>query len=514
VRVDSSDETRDNTKFGRGAISAPCKRNWIDGPKISSHCIQSTRHQLQVKIVSQSSSASMSSLIINNAPQSPGLLDQPNEVLQMIVRIVSLNNTFVKFVDQNGERRQLCQYLVLAQVCRRLRTVVLEADFWQDPDFDFSSLLPARQESSVVQGIREGGLVRALLDNVEFLRSLKRKKQWIFGKTETLLTVVMSGKWFYQNAEAIGLRQQTDLDAALEALSLCRQVKILDLRPTWDQFDLSLIARSFPNLEELHLFCAELCEGSIDQLNAIRSLTIEGYEIDWDVLTPLRSVSTLTSLNCQGTESLPAFLDKFSNLTHLRFAPPTAEMVEQLRHLLKIKLRSLAIDFSATEEIEYVIPLWAAECLMDLKQLRLRFLCYDTDGVLIQTMSRCVINPGLPNWTTLENLTLEGGFDVAWGPLLASLKNLKCLQLKIHDGGLGCTIRGQFFTEGTFLDFEALRPCFDAWRDPKELTTILKNEFFTPPTIKVSFHETRDCFDNMDEELVLRELGFLCGDYI
>jgi len=439
----------------------------------------------------------MSSLIINNAPRSPGLLDQPNEVLQMIVRIVSLNNTFVKFVDQNGEPRQLCQYLVLAQVCRRLRTVVLEADFWQDPDFDFSSLLlPSWQDSFTVRGIREGGLVRALLDNVEFVRSLKRKKQWIFGKMETLLTVVMSGQWFYENAEAICLRQQMDLDAALEALRVCRQVKILDLRPVWEKFDLSLIARSFPNLEELHLLCAEVHEGSIEQLNAIRSLTIEGYQVKWDVLTPLRSVSTLTSLNCQRTASLPAFLDKFSNLTHLRFGPPTVKMVEQLRRLLNIKLRSLAIDFAATEEMEYVIPLWAAECLTDLKQLRLRFLCYDTDGVLIQTMSRCVIDPGLPNWTMLENLTLEGGFDVAWGPLLASLKNLKCLQLKIHDGNLGCTIRGQFFTEGTFLDFEALRPCFDAWRDPKELTTILKNEFFTPPTIKVSFHERWDYFDN------------------
>jgi len=48
---------------------------------------------------------------------------------------------FVKFVDEDGIKRNVSQYLVLAQVCRRLRRIVLAADFWQCPDFDFSDLV-------------------------------------------------------------------------------------------------------------------------------------------------------------------------------------------------------------------------------------------------------------------------------------------------------------------------------------------------------------------------------------
>jgi len=74
----------------------------------------------------------MPSLIINNAPTSPGLLDQPNEVLHMIVSYLP-DRSFIKFADEDGVRRRVHQYLVVAQVCQRLRTVVLQADFWLDP---------------------------------------------------------------------------------------------------------------------------------------------------------------------------------------------------------------------------------------------------------------------------------------------------------------------------------------------------------------------------------------------
>ena len=63
----------------------------------------------------------------------------------MIVGLVVENHfakyRFVKFVDEDGVKRNVSQYLVVAQVCKQLRRVVLEADFWQDPDFYFSGLL-------------------------------------------------------------------------------------------------------------------------------------------------------------------------------------------------------------------------------------------------------------------------------------------------------------------------------------------------------------------------------------
>jgi len=370
--------------------------------------------------------------------------------------------------------------------------------------------------------------MRALLDNVNFARCLERKKDWRFQKIEILLAVVMSGHWFKQTAEAVRLDESIDVNTALKALSLCRQIKTLDLRCRWRKAHLTLIGRNFPNLEQLNLYGIDEYLGSLAELKTLRRLAIKSYdpsEGKWAALTPLGSVSTLRSLNCQETGSLPSSLDNFRNLAHLRCAQLTEKIVTQLRNLANIKLHSLAVDVYYREDIKYFRHLWDAGCLRDLKHLRLRILCEkeeesgeesqeeEVSGVSItELMSRFVINSELPNLTTLEHLSLEGGFDLAWGPRLAALKNLKRLQLTIHNDDVGCTIGGHFFHHSTFLELQGLMPCYDAWRNPEELTAILKKEFDSAPTIRVSLLETWD--HSVDDETQLEEFSSLCGDHM
>src|SRR5271156_577785 len=210
----------------------------------------------------------MSSVIINNAPRSPGLLDQPNEVLQIIVGFLP-KRSFIKFVGEDGVRRKVSQYLVVAQVCQRLRTAVLEADFWQDPDFAFYHLvarprLPRPGIPSVAHEMRVGGLARTLLDDVHFVQCLSRKKEWAFESIETLLTVALSGRWFFQNAETVNLDVDRNLNIAMRSLSICRQLKRLVVDCMWDrESDLSLISEYLPNLTELHLLSIYAFKGSL-----------------------------------------------------------------------------------------------------------------------------------------------------------------------------------------------------------------------------------------------------------
>ena len=115
---------------------------------------------------------------VNRASQthSRGLLGQPIEILHMVVGY--LPDDVVKFVDDAGTKRKISQYLVLAQVCKRLRTVVLATDFWQD-GFCFSKLLEERKREGTdhsraffTQGIRVGGLLKLLLQDENFLNCL------------------------------------------------------------------------------------------------------------------------------------------------------------------------------------------------------------------------------------------------------------------------------------------------------------------------------------------------------
>ena len=466
----------------------------------------------------------MPSLIINNAPPSPGLLDQPNEVLHMIVSYLP-DRSFIKFTDEDGVRRRVHQYLVVAQACQRLRTVVLQADFWLDPKFHFSCIVHGKARflglSTVADEILEGGLLRALLGDDNFVRCLSRKTEWTFWSLGTLLTVVLSGSWFSQSTELVYLYGHMHVNTALRSLSSCGQLRclILDcLSLPRSTVDLSLISTFLPNLTQLHLLHILSFEGSLAKARNLTDLTVyidTNRQADFDTLLPLASSSTLRKINYRRIPRLSSSLNSLSKLTHLRLPPLSEEIVAGLRNLTNVQLHSLGVEVHTGRQMKHLKNLWHAESLKNLKQLDVSIDCREDEvetSSVTELMSRFVISFGIPYLETLEHLELCGGFDVAWGPRLASLKNLKCLHLRIPEGSLGCTIKGRFHDQRTFVNSEGLAACFDMWTKPEGLAAILEKEFESPPIIAVSFLDARWDYDVEAKALLMKGWSCLCGE--
>src|SRR5271155_4787962 len=116
-------------------------------------------------------------------------------------------------------------------------------------------------------------------------------------------------------------------------------------------------------------------------------------------------------------------------------------------------MQTLRKQMWISDRIDDLILLESAECLTRLKQLHLRFQCFEIvnaeDGMrklfwgVIQFFR-------ISHLQALEHLTFEGGFDLAWCPTLASLKRLKCFKLGITKRVIGCTIGEQFYELGAF----------------------------------------------------------------
>jgi hypothetical protein len=445
------------------------------------------------------------------------LLDQPNEVLHMIVGFLP-QDSYVKFVDQDGIKRKISQYLVLAQVCKRLRMVVLVADFWQDPDFSFLNLLEieeaprghwARRER---KKIKVGGLMKALLDDENVVNCLKRRKSWRFRDLQSLLILVTSASWFLQSTEEVQLcLPDRELRSSLTALSFCRQIKRLDINFTDDcedlendpfvHIDLDLIAECLPNVRKLKIEFGD-CKGSLAGLKNLTDLALvfrgdmAVSDDKWGCLLPLSSQNTLTSLTIDDVISIPVRLNSFSNLTYLTLGQLHEEIVTTLKYLTNVKLHTLRIQLWDPNEIYDLDGLADSECLTKLKQLHLKFQSldrYDEDDM--QVISGGVISFfGISHLQTLEHLRLECGFDLAWCPSLASLTRLKCLQLGIVKTAIGRTIGGKFFGMEEVSELQSLKKNGIA----DGMNAILEKEFEWVPKMKILYVDDDssfpDCF--------------------
>jgi len=452
------------------------------------------------------------SKVLENSPRSCGLLDQPHEVLFLIVGFLPRYG-FVKFVDEDGIKRNVSQYLVLAQVCERLRKVVLAADFWQESDFPFGSLVGVYSAASFA--VRVGGLMKALLEDRNFVNSLKRRKEWVFDYVEPLLAVVMSGSWFWQGAESVTLQyfQDGEATSALKALSLCRQITQLciAMRPfDMDYFgplDLCLISECLPNLRKLTIEFNEF-KGTLDGLTHLTNLKLSSAERHMEVipekwvdLIPLSSRSTLQSLNVGRLYSFTNILNNFSNLTHLTCGDLNKDMITTLTTLTDVKLHSLRV-YTWGDEIPKLSRWWTSECLKNLKQLHLRFQDVGSSrDFILKRISQHIINSSFSRLQTLEHLILDGGFDLAWCPYLTALKRLQCLQLATLIPNIGCTLRE------AYPELEGLRDFLLGRKKAAEIIAILGKEFGLVP--KFRFVEG---FYHPD--FAMEDFNCLCGEHV
>jgi len=440
---------------------------------------------------------------------------------------------FVKFVDEDGVKRNVSQYLVVAQVCKQLRRVVLEADFWQDPDFYFSDLLEERQLERDGQnrlshgisshGVRVGGLVKALLDDEYLVNCLKRRRSWRFNDSEVLSVMVTSGSWFSLGAEAIVVDLwEWQAIHTLRLLSLCPQM--VELEICVDNYhsennviglDLGVISQCLPNLRKLEIEFSRY-KGSLEGLGSLAALTVKSFNfprVQDSHFLPLASRSILKSLRI----AIPFLvttdtLNNFSNVTHLTCEDLRTDLVQLLKILTNIRLHSLQVQLSCKEDLR---QLGASQSLTELRQLHLEWhdvmnKDYDGHGFewKMQVMSRSVLNFGFSHLNTLEHLRLYGGFDVAWCRTLASLKSLKCLELGIVKSAIGCTVAGQFYLMKDFPQLEGLRMDFVNLVEVDGLTAILEKEFEWISKMKIFYFKSVGGFER---DLSVDHFHCLCG---
>ena len=493
-----------------------------------------------IRIVLPSQSA-MSTSIVDNASHSCGLLDQPNEVLHMIVAFLP-HHRFVKFVDQDGVKRNVSQYLALAQVCKRLRRVVLEADLWQDPYFCFSDLLQDQKHEGIVEsyallskGTRVGGLVKALLDDENFLNCVKRRKAWRFSDLAPLLMLVMSGSWFLQSAESVQLEiLESEATAALRALNLCRQIKQLCIaisefgysNSNVGGLDLGVISECLPNLRKLEMDLIKH-KGSLD-LEILTNLTLVSsndsqFQLGGNLL-PLASRLTLRSLVFEACFSFtPDILNTFSNLTHLSTECLEDEIITTIKSLTNVRLLSFRTQILFGHEEGYnhdISGLAASQSLTTLKHLHLGFY-RDSPGPvsesIMQIISRSFMNFGFSHLQTLEHLRLGGGFDLAWCPTLTSMKRLKCFELGIIRDAIGCTVGDKFYGMKAFprldcfknTDFGDLTDLTQA----EGLTAILEKEFESVAELEIWYVDHDYDFDE-GADFLNDDFRCLCGEHL
>jgi len=444
-------------------------------------------------------------------PPPVSLLDQPNEVLHMIVGYLPNPydySSFVKYVDEKGITRDVSQYLVLAHVCKRLRTVVQEADLWHDPEFCFSNLLAEREEregdgDSPVEmdtkAIRIAGLVKTLFDDEGWVNCFKKKKCWKFVTVESLIAVVISASSFLESVQ-LSWEDQCEVMPSLMSLSRCRHLQQLETTfiprtppPRRSELDLALIQGYLPNLRKLSIGIDTSYRGSLQGLRNLTHLSLQ-YCNGLDILgagqlLPVASRSTLRSLTIDHVDP-SARLDLFSNLTCLSIGRVSEEVLTTLRNLATVKLQTLRIQVWCYDEIESLMDLEESQCLTALKQLHLMCVCFDVVKAadVMPRISRALMQVfGISHFQTVEHLKLEGGFDLTWCPTLASLKRLKCFQLGITKRAIGCTFGEQFYELGAKSPEEENleRMVFANVTDTKGLTAMLQTEFKFVPKLKI-----------------------------
>ena len=158
-------------------------------------------------------------------PSGPLILSVPNEILHHIfsrLYDLSRDEPFVKY-HLNGRKYEVAQMLVLRSVCRHLRAITAELDFWYHADFQFTDLIPPSYEvGSFMPRYPEGRFLKALFGDAHLVNSLaQRKTNWVFQSLEGLMAVLEGVPLFVQNAQAIHLEIMEDVYRS-NSICICR----------------------------------------------------------------------------------------------------------------------------------------------------------------------------------------------------------------------------------------------------------------------------------------------------
>jgi F-box domain len=334
-------------------------------------------------------------LSLSRPLQTPFILSIPNEILHHILSFLpdlSSSEPFV-YYKADGKDYRVAQMLVLRSVCRKIRDITPELDFWYDPDFLFADLATPEHIGSFMRPYYEQQFLKALFSDAGLVESLgRRKTDWRFESLEGVLSVKEYIPLFTENARTLYLEivdpdeedirdpemEPTILQIAMDLLSECEHVTTLNIR-LGDNVDLDELAEAFPTLEVLNFSETNCYSGSLQELDHLRKLYLGCWDDDISTalsFLPLNSAETLTelTLNCRDVDN-PVFhtgsLDAFVNLKSLNIGPLCDSICD---FIIRAKIRLDIFETSLIRQlvlIDKFSNMLRAECLRELKEFGL-----------------------------------------------------------------------------------------------------------------------------------------------
>lgn len=360
----------------------------------------------------------------------------PNEVLERIISYVP-KRMYIKW-RENGKAKRLVQIMVLLQVCRAFRAAVFESRAFLDWNFTFCSLVPIRRggvTDNPETALRATRLVDVLLADQHFVRTLARKREWLFCEPPEVLYAVLSGlPTFRDSIQKVCVNLDYFTDDVLSRLSICSGITELAVYTSYADIRLDSVARLFPRLQHLKLAVPAEVSGSLSALKCLQSLELAITAIDFQFgvrLVPFDSAETLSSLRIESWPiSFKIFkLTPFRNLRHITFKDDCEidDIVECLCRL-DIYLETFEGYFETLQALpcETFFSIPSLSRLQSLSIIVTEFSAVATDEIAGGTALLDEITRSLQYVKHLLFVTV--GMDVGKVQCLSRLRNLNSMQ--------------------------------------------------------------------------------------
>jgi F-box domain len=414
------------------------------------------------RFFSPQTNASMTEMDAPSTSSAPSFITNlPNEVLGNIISYIPMQD-LIKWIE-NGKDKRLRQIMVLMHVCRAFRTAVFESDAFLTWDFDFSQLpivwvsawFPTEHEPESSFQITQ--FVRTLFADDRLVRSLARKRHWLFCEPfEVLLTVIAKIPTFRISAQKVRVNLPYFTDRALSRLSVCQGITELVIDQSYSGLNLDQISQLFPRLQHLKVSIPPDVSGSLNSLKNLISLEVilprkrtafdpidlpRVYADDFDLpvarVLPFDSAETFNLLRFEGLEAdcldfLTFDLTPFRNLRHFYYRDSLDDYIVECLQKLDIYLETF--EFFIDEMLDEL-----ESTIFSFRSLsRPRSLIIDAEFDWSRTHDACIhthmdiVVAISENLQHINHIVFAGmGMDLRRVQCLSRLRNLKSIHWEL-----------------------------------------------------------------------------------
>jgi hypothetical protein len=380
--------------------------------------------------------------IVETPPSEAWILRLPNEILNHILSFLTgVEPSLLVTYPVNGGYIWTSQELVLRSVCRLFRTVTTELDFWCHASFSFMYLIypsVAHRNPPTERDLER--FYRVLFSDAHLVESLSRRKtDWVFRTVRELDIIKECIPSFTRIARGVhlmfysSLAKQSLFDIAFAKLAVCLGVTKLSTNFAC-VVNLSIVAASFPLLEEIHLHRADYI-GSLRSLNSLRKLHLDStWRTESTILwLPVNCTETMTELELvyQPDREQPVFdfttLETYTNLKSLSIKPLCESVCD---YIINSRVH---LDVFSTDIRENLVSInkfrdvLQAESLRNLKEFKLKNSnpYYDEPG--LEQYFLTIFEIFTSNLCSVEVIHLNMPLHLQCCKHFAKMRNLKIL---------------------------------------------------------------------------------------